>query len=73
MYLQLISTKHTTHYSIHLLLQKNKQYELVQVKYDTERVRIKIIKENDVLNWPGVKSGYLNENDAIEMFNKYFV
>ena len=55
------------------MYQKNKKYELIQVKYDTERVRIKIIKENDVLNWPGVKSGYLNENDAIEMFNKYFI
>ena len=42
------------------------------VKFDDSRVKFKIVKEDHVLNWPGVKSKYLSKEDALEMFNKYF-
>ncbi len=47
-------------------------FENVAVKYDSSRVNVKIVRETEVSNWPGVKSGYLNQEDALEMFNKYF-
>jgi len=49
-----------------------KIFEHVAVKYDRSRVKVKIVREKEVTNWPGVKSGYLHEEDALEMFNKYF-
>jgi len=42
------------------------------VKYEKKRSNVKIVKESDVKNWPGVKSGYLSEIHALEMFRNYF-
>ena len=50
----------------------NKDYDNIRVKFDTTRVKVKIVKIDDINNWPGVKSGYLSNKDALEMFNKYF-
>ena len=50
----------------------NNKYEYIPVKYEQKRSKIKIVNDKDVENWPGVKSGYLNKEDAIEMFNSYF-
>ena len=47
-------------------------YNEVIVKYEKKRSNVKIVKESDIKNWPGVKSGYLNKIDALEMFNNYF-
>ena len=46
--------------------------KLISVKYDTSRIKVKIVKENDVQNWFGVKSGFLTAKDALEMFGSYF-
>lgn len=50
----------------------NKIYESIPVKYDDKRVNIRVVKEEKVDEWPGVKSNWLKREDAIEMFNKYF-
>ena len=42
------------------------------VKFESKRSNVRIVKEDEVNNWPGVKSGYLNKQDALEMFNRYF-
>jgi len=46
--------------------------KLISVKYDTSRIKVKIVKENDVQSWFGVKSGFLTAKDALEMFGSYF-
>lgn len=51
----------------------NDLYNEIIVKYEKNRSNVKIVKENDIDNWPGVKSGYLSRNDALEMFNNYFL
>ena len=51
---------------------KNK-YDNLIVKYDTHRVNVKIVREANVYEWPGVKSGWLSKEDALEMFCRYFV
>jgi hypothetical protein len=53
------------------MLDKNK-YNKILVKFEQKRSKVKIVKEKDVQNWPGVKSGYINEFDSLEMFNSYF-
>ena len=50
----------------------NKLYESIPVKYDNVRVNIRVVKEGNVNNWTGVRSGWLKREDALEMFNKYF-
>jgi hypothetical protein len=55
-----------------LYMNDNNKYENIPVKYDNVRVNVKIVKENDVENWPGVKSKWLKKEDALEMFYKYF-
>jgi hypothetical protein len=55
-----------------LYINGNNTYENLQVKYDNSRVKVKIIHEKDISNWPGVKSKYISDKDALEMFNKYF-
>ncbi len=44
----------------------------VIVKYEINRSKVKVVNENEVDSWPGVKSGFLNNTDALEMFNSYF-
>lgn len=53
-------------------MNNNNFYNEIAVKYDDTRVKIKIVNVNDINNWPGVKSGYLSNEDALEIFNKYF-
>ena len=53
------------------MLDENK-YNKILVKFEQKRSKVKIVKEKDVQNWPGVKNGYINEFDALEMFNSYF-
>lgn len=55
-----------------LYMNNNDKYKNIQVKYDNIRVKKKIINEDNVNNWPGVKSNWLKKEDALEMFNKYF-
>ena len=55
-----------------LYINGNNSYENLEVKYDNLRVNVKIIHEKDISNWPGVKSKYISEEDALEMFNSYF-
>lgn len=55
-----------------LYMNQNINYENLEVKYDNSRVKVKIINQKDISNWPGVKSKYLSEEDALEMFNCYF-
>jgi len=50
----------------------NSKFNNILVKYEKCRTNVKIVKEGEVGNWPGVKSGYLNKNDALEIFNTYF-
>jgi hypothetical protein len=45
-------------------------YERVIVKLDMERYPP--ILEDDVENWPYVKSGLINRADALKLFNLYF-
>ena len=47
------------------------EFEEVYVKYKS-KTKNKIVKESEIMSWPGVKSGYLTKNEALEMFNKYF-
>ena len=51
----------------------NTKFNDILVKYEQKRSKIKIVKESEVDNWVGVKSGYLNREDALEMFNTYFI
>ena len=55
-----------------LYMNQNMNYENLEVKYENFRVKVKIINQKDISNWPGVKSKYLSEEDALEMFNGYF-
>tara|TARA_B100001059_G_scaffold109603_1_gene109672 strand:- start:7726 stop:8496 length:771 start_codon:yes stop_codon:yes gene_type:complete len=55
-----------------MYMNDNSKFNDILVKYEKYRTNIKIVKEKEVENWPGVKSGYLNTEDALEIFNKYF-
>ena len=56
-----------------MYMNDNIKFNDILVKYEQKRSKIKIVKDDNVSNWPGVKSGYLNREDALEMFNKYFI
>lgn len=47
-------------------------YENILVKYENKRSQVKIVRECDVEKWPGVKSGYINKESALEFFNSHF-
>lgn len=59
--------------AMHMMNINKDKYGEIIVKYEKKRTNVKIVKEEDVNNWPGVKSGYLSSNDALEMFNHYFL
>ena len=56
-----------------MYMNDNTKFNNILVKYEQKRSKIKIVKEDNASNWPGVKNGYLNIEDALEMFNKYFI
>ena len=45
---------------------------MIDNSFDNTRVKIQEVNEENVENWPSVKSNYLNKNDAIQVFNYYF-
>jgi len=51
---------------------KNKK--TIEVKYDNFRIKKNffIINLQDIYQWPGVKSGYINKNEAEELFKSFF-
>jgi len=58
----------------------NSKFNNILVKYETKRSNIKIVRSAEARSWPGVirsiidpKGGFLMENDALEMFNAYFI
>tara|TARA_B100000401_G_C52382966_1_gene520454 strand:- start:178 stop:585 length:408 start_codon:yes stop_codon:yes gene_type:complete len=49
-----------------------KKYNLITVKFDTKRVKYKIVDNKEVKDWPGVKSGFVDIKDSLEIYRKYF-
>tara|TARA_Y100000816_G_C26076308_1_gene566624 strand:+ start:64 stop:870 length:807 start_codon:yes stop_codon:yes gene_type:complete len=58
--------------AMHMMDIRKNKYDEILVKYEQNRTRVKIVRESDVENWSGVKSGWLSKDDALEMFNSYF-
>lgn len=52
-------------------LYKDSNY-LCTVKYEKKRTNIKIVNRNDSINWPGVKSNYIQQEDALSLFDSFF-
>lgn len=55
-----------------IFMKDNSKFNNLIVKYDITRIKIKIVRECGVNEWPGVLSGYLNRKDALEIFHSYF-
>lgn len=53
-------------------LYKDSNY-LCTVKYEKKRTNIKIVNRNDSINWPGVKSNYIPQEDALSLFDSFFI
>jgi len=48
-------------------------FKLVTVKYDTKRLNsITSVNNREIENWPGIKSGYVDIEDSLELYKKYF-
>ena len=47
-------------------------YNLMNVKYDLKRVNYRIVNNKEIDYWPGVRSGYINKKDGLELYLKYF-
>lgn len=58
--------------AMHMMDIRKNKYNEILVKYEQNRTSVKIVRESDVENWPGVKSGWLSKDDALEMFYSYF-
>tara|TARA_Y100001968_G_C19427808_1_gene755336 strand:+ start:1138 stop:2028 length:891 start_codon:yes stop_codon:yes gene_type:complete len=49
-----------------------KNYNLIGVKYDQKRVKYRYVDDKKIREWPGIKSGYTNIVDSLEMYSKFF-
>ena len=43
------------------------------VKFNSKKVKVKIIHRNDSYKWTGVLSKYISEQDSLELFDSFFI
>ena len=51
----------------------SKKYNLVSVKYDLKRVKYRNVNNKEIEIWPGIKSGYIDSKDSLELYENYFI
>jgi len=64
------------HHRVAVLRALNKQnpesYNFISVKYDLKRLKVNVVNNKEISEWPGIKSGFVDIADSLELYEKYF-
>ena len=64
------------HHRVAVLKALNKQnpekYNFISVKYDLKRLNFNVVNNKEICEWPGIKSGFIDIDDSLEFYRKYF-